>query len=301
MIVCMNKLSVETRARILQMMIEGVSIRSITRMVGDKSGTNVSKNTVAKFLAEAGEALANYQDEHIKNVSCKKLQCDEIWSFVYAKDKNAPEAMKLAGTAGDAWTWTAIDADTKLVISWLVGSRDLEAATTFMLDVESRLANKRVQITADGWRPYILAVDAAFGKEVDFAQLKKHYAIVETERKYSPSRFIKTTKKIISGNPDMAAVSTSFAERQNLSMRMGMRRFTRLTNGFSKKFDNHVHAIAIYFMHYNFGRVHKTLRVTPAQEAGLTSSPMSFEEMVAIIDAAAPPPKKRGPYKIKKT
>jgi IS1 family transposase len=289
----MNKLSIKQRAQILSMMVEGNSIRAISRMTG------ASKNTIVKLLADAGEAFTDYQDRTLRNLPCTRIQADEVWSFVYAKDKNAPAEMKAAGQAGDVWTWTAICADTKLICSWMVGNRTAATANVFMNDLAERLTN-RVQLTTDGHKAYLSAVREAFVHEIDYAMLVKLYGNdggTSPERKYSPGECCGTIKGTVSGSPDPKHVSTSYVERQNLSMRMGMRRFTRLTNAFSKKVDNHAHAIAIYFMHYNFGRIHQTLRVTPAMEAGIAKSPMSFEEMVAIIDAAQPVPTKRGPYR----
>jgi len=290
----MNKLTTKQRAQIIGMMVEGVSIRAISRMTG------ASKNTVVKLLAEAGEAFSAYQDKALRNLPCKRVQCDEIWSFVYAKEKNASEEMRAAGQAGDVWTWTAMCADTKLIACWMVGDRTASTAQEFMRDLASRLSS-RVQLTTDGYRPYLIAVEGAFQGEVDYGQLAKIYSTGPMQKGgYSATRFIRSTKRPVSGAPDMDHVSTSYVERQNLTMRMGMRRFTRLTNAFSKKVENHAHAIAIHFMHYNFGRIHQTLRVTPAMQAGIAQSPMSFEDMVAIIDAAAPAPKPRGPYKERK-
>lgn len=290
----MNKLTTKERAQILGMMVEGMSIRSISRMTG------ASKNTVIKLLVDAGEAFAEYQDKALRNLPCKRVQCDEIWAFVGAKAKNASDEAKAAGTAGDVWTWTAICADTKLIPCWMVGSRDADAAKTFIDDLAGRLTH-RVQLTTDGHKPYLQAVEDAFGRDVDYAQLIKIYGPTANgsgpAARYSPGECCGIEKRPVSGKPAAQHISTSYVERANLTMRMGMRRFTRLTNAFSKKVENHAHAISIYFMHYNFGRIHQTLRVTPAMEAGIAKSPMSFEEMVAIIDAAKPAPKARGPYK----
>ncbi len=274
----MNKLPTEKRAQILGMMVEGMSIRAIARMTG------ASKNTIVKLLIDAGEAFSAYQDKALRNLPCKRLQLDEIWSFVYAKEKNASPEMKAAGEAGDIWTWTALDADTKLIASWFVGSRDGGAATHFVCDLAERLAN-RVQITTDGHKAYLEAVEAGFGAAVDYAMLVKIYGEApEGQRRYSPAVCTGARKTRVEGDPDPKHVSTSYAERQNLSMRMGMRRFTRLTNAFSKKVENHAHAIAIYFMHYNFVRIHQTLRVTPAMAAGVTDKLWSLADMVRVVD-----------------
>ena len=276
----MNKLSIEKRAQILGMMVEGVSIRSISRLTG------ASKNTIVKLLADAGEAFASYQDKTLRNLPCKRIQCDEIWSFIYAKAKNVPTAKAAPEGAGDAWTWTAICADTKLIASWMVGPRDGGIAYDFMQDLAGRLAN-RVQLTTDGHKAYLDAVEGAFGADIDYAQLVKLYGNTESgspERKYSPNVCLGARPATVTGNPEMEYVSTSYVERQNLSMRMSMRRFTRLTNAFSKKIENHVHAVAIYFMYYNFARIHQTLRVTPAMAARVTDKLMTLEEMVTIVD-----------------
>ena len=274
----MNKLPTEKRAQILGMMVEGMSIRAIARMTG------ASKNTIVKLLIDAGEAFSAYQDKALRNLPCKRLQLDEIWSFVYAKEKNASPEMKAAGEAGDIWTWTALDADTKLIASWFVGSRDGGAATHFVCDLAERLAN-RVQITTDGHKAYLEAVEAGFGAAVDYAMLVKIYGEApEGQRRYSPAVCTGARKTRVEGDPDPKHVSTSYAERQNLSMRMGMRRFTRLTNAFSKKVENHAHAIAIYFMHYNFVRILQTLRVTPAMAAGVTDKLWSLADMVRVVD-----------------
>jgi IS1 family transposase len=273
----LNKLSTETRAKILALMAEGCSIRSITRLTG------CSKNTVAKLLVDAGNAVADYQDNVFKNLSCKKVQVDEIWSFCYAKQKNVEKAKSAPLGAGDVWTWVAIDADTKLVPSWLVGKRDAENANQFIQDLASRLAN-RIQLTSDGLKTYVQAIEGAFGCDVDYAMLVKLYGdTVEGQKRYSPAECVGTKKNTISGNPDKKHVSTSYSERQNLNIRMGNRRFTRLTNAFSKKIENHEHSMAFYFMHYNFVRIHQTLRVTPAMEAGVSNKLWSFEDIVRLI------------------
>jgi IS1 family transposase len=290
----MNKLPSAKRAQILQMMAEGVSIRAIVRLTG------ASKNTVTKLLEDAGTAFSAYMDEHFRNLPCKRVQVDEIWSFVYAKDKNVPTAKAAPDGAGSVWTWTALCADTKLVPSFWVGGRDAYAANVFIRDLAERLAS-RVQLTSDGHKPYLDAVERAFGNDIDYAMLVKHYGPAPDgpQQRYSPAQCIGTTVGTVTGNPDRRHVSTSFAERQNLSMRMGMRRFTRLTNAFSKKIENHAHAIAVYFMHYNFVRIHQTLRVTPAMAAGVTDKLWEMADMVAIVDAAEAKREPRGPYKQK--
>src|SRR3954453_9799979 len=260
----MNKLLADQRAQILGMMAEGVFIRAICRLTG------VSKNTVVKLLRDAGEAFSAYMDREIRGLSCKRLQLDEIWSFVYAKQKNVPTAKAAPEGAGDIWTWVAIDADTKLVPSYLVGDRNGETAKAFVADLASRLAG-RAQITTDGLKLYVDAVEEAFGADVDYAMLVKHYGDApEGQKRYSPAECVGCTRALVTGKPDLAPVATSYAERQNLSMRMGNRRMTRLTNAFSKKAENHAHGMSIYFMHYNFVRIHQTLRVTPAMAAGVT-------------------------------
>ena len=287
----MNKLPKETRVQILNMLVEGCSMRAISRMVG------VSINTVTKLLVEAGEACAVYHSRTVQDVKSERVQCDEIWSFVAAKEKNVPGMKRPVAGAGDVWTWTALDADSKLIIAYQVGNRDADCALEFMHNVQYRLAN-RVQLTTDGHRAYLYAVRKAFGTEVDFAQLVKLYGEApEGQRRYSPPVCTGAKKKPITGNPDLKDVSTSFVERQNLTMRMSMRRFTRLTNAFSKKLDNHIHTLSLYFVFYNFCRVHKTLGATPAMAAGLSDRVHDLGWIVDLIDARAAPPKKRGPYK----
>lgn len=289
----MNKLPLAKRAQILSMLCEGMSMRSVSRVA------DVSINTVSKLLIDAGEACAAYHDEHVRGVRADRIQCDEIWSFCYAKAKNVPNAKSAPEEAGDVWTWTAIDADSKLIVSYLVGGRDGGYAMDFMLDVASRLEN-RVQLTTDGHKAYLEAAEAAFGGDVDYAQLIKLYGMPVgqgNERRYSPVECVGTRMEAVTGAPDVAHISTSYVERQNLTMRMCMRRFTRLTNGFSKKLANHIHMLSLYFVHYNFCRIHKSLKVTPAMEAGLTDTAHDMEWLVSLIDARAPAPKKRGPYK----
>lgn len=276
----MNKLPITKRAQILGLLVEGNSLRAASRLA------DCSINTVTKLLVDAGTACAEYQDKTLRNLSCKRLQCDEIWSFVYSKQKNVPADKRGEFGVGDVWTWTAIDADTKLVPSFMVGPRDGGVAYDFMQDLAGRLTS-RVQLTTDGLRAYLEAVEGAFGSNVDYAQLVKIYGAAETkspERKYSPENFCGTRVSVVSGDPSEKHISTSFVERQNLTMRMSMRRFTRLTNGFSKKIENHCHALALHFMYYNFGRIHKTLRVTPAMAAGVSDRVWSLEDIALIAD-----------------
>jgi len=289
----MNKLSVEDRARILHLLCEGMSIRAITRTTG------VSKNTVAKLLIDAGKACAAYHDANVRDVKAARVQVDEIWSFTYAKQKNVPTAKDAPEGAGDTWTWTAIDADSKMILSYLVGGRDAEYAMWFMDDLAARLAN-RIQLTSDGHRAYLEAVEGAFGADVDYAQLVKLYGSVggkSAEVRYSPAECTGIRKRTIEGRPDAAHVSTSYVERQNLTMRMHMRRFTRLTNAFSKKVENHAHAVALHMMYYNFVRIHKTLRVTPAMAAGVTDRLWDIADIAMLVEQAEAKPGKRGPYK----
>lgn len=289
----MNKLPIATRIQILSMLCEGSSMRSISRITG------VSINTVTKLLEDAGEVCAAFHDEHVRGVKAKRVQVDEIWSFTYAKAKNVPSAKAAPDGAGDTWTWTALEADTKLIVSFFVGGRDGDCAQWFMDDVAARLAT-RVQMTSDGHKAYLEAVEGAFGADVDYAQLVKLYGASSESAKgrYSPAECTGIKKIPVEGKPDPKYISTSFVERQNLTMRMSMRRFTRLTNGFSKKVENHVHALALYFVHYNWMRIHKTLRVTPAMAAGLTGKLMDWGDITAIMDASDEP-KKRGAYKKK--
>jgi IS1 family transposase len=279
----MNKLTTERRIQVIAALVEGCSIRSIVRMTG------TSKNTVIKLLEDVGTACANYQDEVMRDLPCRRLECDEIWSFCYAKKKNvSPEHQGIFGY-GDVWTWVAIDADTKLVPCWHVGRRDAHAAYEFIYDLKARLKN-RVMLTTDGLKAYVEAVEGAFGADIDFAQLIKIYGKAQDEVRYSPAECIGCEAKVITGDPFPPMISTSYIERQNLTMRMSMRRFTRLTNGFSKKIENHMHAIALHYMHYNFVRIHKSLRCTPAMEAGITKKLWSIEDIVALLDN----PKYRG-------
>ena len=293
----MNKLPLEKRVMILNMMVEGMSMRAISRTAG------VSINTVTKLLVEAGEACAKYHDETVRNVKASRVQCDEIWSFCYAKDKNVKTAKAAPEGAGDVWTWTAIDADSKLICAYEVGDRSGATAIEFMDDLRARLGN-RVQLTTDGHKAYLEAVEGAFGGDVDYAMLVKMYGDhggKAAHRKYSPAECTGIKKTTIEGEPEEKHINTSYVERQNLSMRMGMRRFTRLTNAFSKKIENHLHMLSLYFVHYNFVRIHKTLKVTPAMAAGISDTLHDMEFIVGLIDANAPAPKKRGPYKTKKS
>jgi len=278
----MNKLSTEQRGRIVGCLVEGMSIRATVRVTG------AAKNTVVKLLLDLGAACSEYQDGALQNLTCKRVEVDEIWAFVGAKQKNVkahhPEEW------GDAWTWVALDADTKLVPSWLVGPRNTSSAVTLMRDLASRLAH-RIQLTTDGYRPYMVAVPDAFGEEIDFATLHKLYGNdpTLTEKRYSPASCIGTERHIITGEPDAEHISTSYIERQNLTMRMSMRRFTRLTNAFSRKVENLAAAVSLHFMHYNFGRVHKTLGVTPAMAAGVADHAWTFREIAGLLDGLDTP------------
>lgn len=275
----MNKLPIAKKVQIINLLVEGSSLRAASRIA------DVSINTVTKLLVDVGQACQKFHNEKVVSVSTKRIQCDEIWSFVYAKDKNATQEQKEIG-AGDAWTWVGIDADSKLVVSWFVGNRDADSANVFMNDVATRLKN-RVQLTSDGLKVYLEAVTESFGSQIDFAQLVKLYGSSQgtgDERKYSPAECTGTKKHIVSGNPNPKHISTSYIERQNLTMRMHMRRFTRLTNAFSKKIENHCYAIALHFVYYNFVKIHKTLRVPPAMEAGLIKRLMTIEDIVKLAD-----------------
>ncbi len=286
----MNRLTIQKRAQIISCLVEGNSIRSTVRMTG------AAKNTVTTLLKEIGNACLDYQDEHLRGLECKRIQCDEIWSFCYAKKKNVPKDKKGQFGYGDVWTWTAICADSKLIPCWLVGSRDAYSANEFMHNLADRFRH-RIQLTTDGHRPYLEAVNGAFGLDVDYAMLVKTYGEPkQRETRYSPPEFVCATKRLITGDPDPKDVSTSYTERQNLTMRMSMRRFTRLTNAFSKKIENLQAAVSLYFMYYNYGRVHSTLKTTPAIKAGLEDHVWSLEEIAGLFKDS--PPKKRGPYKI---
>ena len=276
----MNRLPHDKRAQALQMMAEGFSLRAMTRLTG------ISRTTLIKLLEDAGQAFSEYQDRVLVNLPCKRIQVDEAWAFCYAKQKNVPTAKAAPEGAGDIWTWVGLDADTKLVASWYVGERDSEAAMTFIDDLAPRLAF-RVQLTSDGHKAYLEAVEGAFGGNVDYAQLVKLYGSeggVSSDKRYSPAECTGIRKRRVEGKPDPAHVSTSYVERSNLSMRMGNRRMTRLTNAFSKKAENHAHMMAIYFMHYNFVRIHQTLRVTPAMAAVVTPKLWEMSDLVKVLE-----------------
>jgi IS1 family transposase len=276
----MNRIKNETRVLIVKALVDGVGVNATCRLTG------AAKHTVLKLLRELGDACAKYHDEHVRNLKTRKVQCDEIWSFCYAKQKNVPDNLKGVFGYGDVWTWTALDSESKLIISYMLGLRDGGYATEFMNDVADRLTN-RVQLTTDGLKAYLEAVEDAFGGSVgvDYAQLIKIYGPdYAGPGRYSPPACIGTETKDVCGAPDSRHVSTSHVERQNLSMRMGMRRFTRLTNAHSKKVENHAHAISLYFMHYNYCKIHSTLRVTPAMEAGLANHVWEIEDLLALLD-----------------
>jgi IS1 family transposase len=290
----MNKLPLEKRVQILSMLCEGSSMRSISRVAG------VSFNAVNKLLVDAGKVCAAHHDATVRNVTAKRIQCDEIWSFCYAKHRAvklaAKEQKEMPEGAGDAWTWTALDADSKLIVSYLTGNRNAECAAIMMNDLQSRLAN-RVQLTTDGHKAYLRAIENTFGNDIDYAMLVKLYGNAHGPKgRYSPAECIGIIKEPIGGTPDADHVSTSYVERSNLSMRMSMRRFTRLTNAFSKRIENHAAALSLYFTFYNFVRQHKTLRVSPAMAAGIADRLWDMSDIVALIDAAGVPPS-RGPYK----
>jgi IS1 family transposase len=280
----MNKLSVKARVQILNALSEGMGINAAARVRG------TSKNTVLKLLADVGEACALYQDRVMNNLQCTRIECDEIWSFVGAKQKNVRKDKQSHAEFGDCYTFTAIDPETKLMPCWLVGQRTARCTEDFMNDLAPRLGN-RVQLTTDGWAPYRLAVDMAFAGRVDYAVLNKSYeaghATVEARRRYSPPAFVKASKEIVSGNPEKEFISTGMLERSNLSLRMGNRRLTRLTNAFSKKMTNHMHAISFYFMVYNFVKIHSSIKTTPAIEAGVTDFLWSMEDIVVMADTNA--------------
>ena len=275
----MNRLTREKREQVIAALVEGNSIRSTVRMTG------VAKNTVTKLLVDTGASCALYQDRVMRDLPCKRLQCDEIWSFCYSKAKNVPANKRGQFGYGDVWTWTAICADTKLIPVWLVADRGADAAWEFMQDLAPRLAN-RVQLTTDGYRVYLDAVDEAFRSNIDYAMLVKIYGkdSAEPDTRCSPAKVNGTKREVQIGNPDPKHISTSNAERANLTMRMSMRRFTRLTNAFSKKIENHAHAIALHFMHYNFVRIHQALKCTPAMEAGVTDRLWSVEDIVQLLE-----------------
>jgi len=277
--VSMNKLSTAQRTRIVAALVEGNSIRATCRMTG------AAKNTVVKLLVDLGTACEAYQDRVLRDLPCQRLQCDEIWSFCYAKERNVSPTHQGQFGYGDVWTWTAIDADTKLVPTWYVGKRTADDAAEFIADLADRMSN-RVQLTTDGHRAYLTAVAGAFGSEIDYAQLVKLYGVdPEGEKRYSPPTCIGTDTTVVAGDPDPRYISTSYVERQNLTMRMGMRRFTRLTNAFSKKVENLMHAVSLHFMYYNFVRVHQTLKTTPAMKAGVADHVWTIEEVVGLLDS----------------
>ena len=289
----MNTLSRDKRILIIRCLVEGMSLRSTARTA------KVSKGTVTRLLTLAGKVCGEYQAEALRELPCTRIQVDEIWSFVYAKEKNVPRAKAAPPQAGDVWTWTAMCADTKLVPSWVIGDRSGETAMEFMDDLRPRLAN-RVQLTSDGHKAYLEAVEGAFGGDVDYAQLVKLYGPTEgqgNEKRYSPATCTGIRKRKVEGSPDPKDVSTSYVERQNLTMRMSMRRFTRLTNAFSKKIENHAHAVALHFMYYNFSRIHSTLKITPAMAAGVTERLWEIGDIVDLIEKAEPKPGPRGPYR----
>jgi IS1 family transposase len=275
--VFMNKLTKEEQVRVVACLVEGNSLRATVRMTG------IHRTTIQKLLVELGAACSEYQDKAFQNLNCKVLQVDEIWSFTYCKEGNIPEHLKGQDGIGDTWTWVAIDADTKLIPCWHVGQRGYNDACAFVDDLKGRLAN-RVQLTSDGHKPYLKAVKEAFGSEIDYSVLQKIYGVPDYARRYSPPVCIGARRRKVIGNPEKSLISTSFVERQNLTMRMSMRRFTRLTNAFSKKMENHEAAIALHYMYYNFARIHQTLRCTPAMEAGVSNHLWTLEEIVALID-----------------
>ena len=279
----MNKLPTQKRIQILHMLCEGSSMRSISRVVG------VSINTVSKLLEDAGEACEAFHNETVRNVKAERVQCDEIWSFCYSKQKNVPNGKE--GQAGNLWTWTAIESKSKMILSWFVGGRDSDTALDFIADLKGRLAN-RVQLTTDDHKAYLEAIEGAFGDDIDYAMMVKLYGNVdEGQKRYSPAECVGIRKTKISGKPNLSHISTSHVERQNLTMRMSMRRFTRLTNGFSKNVENHCYALALYFVWYNFVRIHKTLKMSPAMASGVSDTLWSMEDLIQMIDI----------YKIKKT
>ena len=290
----MNNLPSHRKILVLKCLLDGVSILGTVRISG------VAKKTVSSLLVQAGKICAEYQDQALRELPCRRLQCDEIWSFVYAKEKNVPHSKAAPEGAGDVWTWTAICADTKLVPSWRVGDRSGMTAIDLMDDLRNRLSN-RAQITTDGHRAYLEAIEGAFGGDIDYAQLVKLYGGSSEQRghekKYSPASCLGIKKIIVEGDPDPDHISTSYVERQNLTMRMSIRRFTRLTNAFSKKLENHAHHVALHFMYYNFCRIHQSLKITPAMAAGVTDKLWEIGDIVQLIEDAAPKPGPRGPYR----
>ncbi|HJP17217.1 MAG TPA: IS1 family transposase [Nitrospinota bacterium] len=274
----MNRLGIKNQAQIIRCLVDGNSLRATTRITG------VSRTTIIKLLADVGKACSKYQDKALRNLPCKRIECDEIWSFCYSKQKNVPEKHQGKFGFGDVWTWTAICSDTKLIPSWFIGKRDADSATIFMKDLASRLAN-RVQLTTDGLRAYVEAVEEAFGSEVDYEMLVKIYGNdKDSVKRYGPAKCIGIKKEKINGNPVQRYTSTSYVERANLTLRMNNRRYTRLTNGFSKKIENLAHAVSLHFMYYNFCRIHQTLRVTPAMEAGVSDHVWEVEEILELLN-----------------
>jgi IS1 family transposase len=288
--VSMNRLSTEKREAVIRCLVEGNSIRATVRITG------VAKNTVTKLLVDLGTACSVHMDMTLRDLPCEQIECDEIWAFVGAKQRNVPAERHNDRTIGDVWTWVGMDAETKLVVSYRLGARDLQEATLFMQDLAGRLRN-RVQLTTDGHRPYLSAVHGAFGREVDYAQLVKLYGSdPKAETRYSPAVCIGIADHVVSGSPDPSKISTSYIERQNLTMRMSMRRFTRLTSAFSKKVENLAAAVSLHFAYYNFCRVHTTLGTTPAVAAGVADHTWKLDELIALLEAAEATPTKRGPY-----
>jgi len=287
----MNKLSTEQRAKVLHMLCEGSSVRSVTRVL------NVGKNTVLRLMVEAGRACDAYHNEHVRGLKSKRIQVDEKWSFIYAKQKNVASAASAPEGAGDAWTWTGLDADSKLIISYFVGGRDGDCAAWYIQNLADRLA-KRVQLTSDGHKAYLEAVEGASGADIDYAQLVKLYGASPESAKgrYSPAECSGAIKTPIEGKPDPKHISTSYVERSNLTQRMHNRRFTRLTNGFSKKFENHAYSVALFAMYYNFVKQHSTLRMSPAMAAGVSKTLWEISDIVKLVEAAETKPTKRGPY-----
>lgn len=284
----MNKLSPEKQTQIIHCLVEGMSLRATARLC------DVAFNSVLNLLPKIGMACADYQDKVLRGLTCQLIHCDECWSFCYAKEKNVPSDKKGQFGFGDIWTWIAIDAQTKLVPSFLVGNRDARSAQIFIEDLADRLTS-RIQLTTDGLKVYLNAVEGAFGADIDYVVLHKIYASTQEETRYSPAECVGTERIRVTGTPDPALISTSYVERQNLNMRMGIRRFTRLTNAFSKKVENHAYMVALYYMHYNFCRIHRSLRVTPAMEAGMSNHIWSVEEIAALLPE--PVSKPRGTYR----
>lgn len=276
----MNQLSTEKRAAVVAALVEGNSLRATARLTG------VARMTIEKLLRDLGTACATYHDANVRRLQSRRIQCDEIWAFVGSKQKNVPDEKR--GQWGDIWTWTAIDADSKLIVSWLVGNRDVAAASTFMQDIAARVAN-RIQMTTDGLKVYWTAVDSAFGVDIDYAMLQKVFAEQGHSGRYSPPRLVSMQAALVTGSPNPKHISTSYVERSNLTMRMHMRRFTRLTNAFSKKIEMHAHSVALHFMYYNFCKIHQSLRVTPAMEAGLSDHVWSLNELVSLLSVSQIP------------